>query len=418
MGNINLIVITNTFPYGKGETFLEAEVEHWRRFNNVFVCSISNTDNLTRMQFPPNVKVINASNADITRCAFILCFLRCIFFAAFWEEFRIIIHKDNFFHSLKELISFSARAMFSAKKICNALENDISKDTKLIIYSYWMDKTAFCAIRVKKKLHIDNIKTIARGHGYDLYTNRRNGYIPYRNYLLSTLDRVYIISEDGCEYLAKNYRSFSDKFFISRLGSINRIQISEHIRKKEKFRVVSCSNCIPLKRIDKIIETLSLLSIMANDINISWDHFGDGPLYSDLKKRARNELNGKIECAFRGHISNADLLNYYKTSDYDLFINLSSSEGVPVSIMEAESFGIPIIATDVGGVKEIVSNGKNGYLLEADFSVKTAAKCIKTIINMSDEELFAMRNESRAIWENLYNADVNYVRFYSDLVEL
>ena len=39
----------------------------------------------------------------------------------------------------------------------------------------------------------------------------------------------------------------------------------------------------------------------------------------------------------------------------DLFINTSSSEGVPVSIMEALSVGIPIIATDVGGTKEIVT---------------------------------------------------------------
>ena len=49
----------------------------------------------------------------------------------------------------------------------------------------------------------------------------------------------------------------------------------------------------------------------------------------------------------------------------DYFINLSDSEGIPVSIMEAMSVGIPIIARDVGGNREIVTNN-NGCLLEGD----------------------------------------------------
>jgi len=44
-----------------------------------------------------------------------------------------------------------------------------------------------------------------------------------------------------------------------------------------------------------------------------------------------------------------DVLNYYASNPVDVFINTSSSEGLPVSIMEAMSFGIPVIATNVGG---------------------------------------------------------------------
>ena len=49
-------------------------------------------------------------------------------------------------------------------------------------------------------------------------------------------------------------------------------------------------------------------------------------------------------------------------NDFDLFVNMSLSEGIPVSIMEAISFGIPIIATNVGGNAEIV-NDETGVLI-------------------------------------------------------
>lgn len=49
-----------------------------------------------------------------------------------------------------------------------------------------------------------------------------------------------------------------------------------------------------------------------------------------------------------GYIANKDLLDWYKTNKPSIFINVSSSEGVPVSIMESMSCGIPTIATDVG----------------------------------------------------------------------
>ncbi len=52
----------------------------------------------------------------------------------------------------------------------------------------------------------------------------------------------------------------------------------------------------------------------------------------------------------RGGISNAEVFQFYRDNKVDLFVNASTSEGLPVSIMEAISFGIPSIATNVGGL--------------------------------------------------------------------
>lgn len=69
-----------------------------------------------------------------------------------------------------------------------------------------------------------------------------------------------------------------------------------------------------------------------------------------------------------------------------MFINVSSSEGLPVSIMEACSFGIPIIATNVGGTAEIVQAGVNGILLKEQFETEVLKQAILRFAGMERQE--------------------------------
>ena len=62
-----------------------------------------------------------------------------------------------------------------------------------------------------------------------------------------------------------------------------------------------------------------------------------------------SSLPSTISVKIMGRMKNKDIYSLYEKEKPDLFINLSSSEGIPVSIMEAMSFGIPVISTDVGG---------------------------------------------------------------------
>ena len=102
---------------------------------------------------------------------------------------------------------------------------------------------------------------------------------------------------------------------------------------------------------------------------IEWLHFGDGILRNELEETRLYKTGicqTGITYRFMGHYPNEELLKFYTANKVDLFINTSSTEGMPVSIMEAQSFGIPVIATDTGGVKEVVTEG-TGSLLPVDF---------------------------------------------------
>jgi glycosyltransferase involved in cell wall biosynthesis len=67
-------------------------------------------------------------------------------------------------------------------------------------------------------------------------------------------------------------------------------------------------------------------------------------------------------CHFMGNIPNAGAY----CSQANLFMLASNYEGLPMVIIEAMSMGLPVVASDVGGVSEIVRNGENGYVLEND----------------------------------------------------
>src|SRR5690606_13386262 len=98
------------------------------------------------------------------------------------------------------------------------------------------------------------------------------------------------------------------------------------------------------------------------DKKIEWHHFGDGLEFEELKKKIKTLNKKKIAVILHGWATQADILKFYELYFVNWFVNVSESEGIPVSIMEAMSFGIPVIATDVGGTSEIV-NTDTGYLL-------------------------------------------------------
>lgn len=100
--------------------------------------------------------------------------------------------------------------------------------------------------------------------------------------------------------------------------------------------------------------------------NFKWFFYGSGPLLNKLQKKVK-ELNLINHCYFPGNIDHQKLLNKYENNKVDIVISSSITlldvfEGIPVSLMEAMSYEIPTIATDVGGTKELV-DGQSGVLV-------------------------------------------------------
>ncbi len=122
-----------------------------------------------------------------------------------------------------------------------------------------------------------------------------------------------------------------------------------------------------------------------------------------------------IKYRFKGLVDNQDILKYYDENPVDCFVHVSRNEGLPVAIMEAESAGIPIISTDVGGVSELIDG--NGVLLSANPDIEEIADAILKCLLCDEDQMRLMRSESARIWSDKLDAKKNACRFVDHLQE-
>ena len=151
---------------------------------------------------------------------------------------------------------------------------------------------------------------------------------------------------------------------------------------------------------------------------IRWVHFGGGSQEEEIK--IFNFLKNKksnIEVEFMGYVENKVVHKFYQDNKVNLFVNLSKVEGIPVSIMEAMGYSIPILATAVYGTPEAVFDNKNGFILDVNFNVNELAT--KLIFCIDNKELLTeMGKVSKEIYLEKFNAEKNYTDFANYLASL
>jgi len=280
-----------------------------------------------------------------------------------------------------------------------------------IFYTYWLNNITM-GIGMAKQEYPD-IRLVSRAHRGDLYThNRPYDYFTYRPQTLRLLDRLFLISDHGMDYISNIYPWISNHCEVSRLG-IRDSGVLTTGSKDRSFRIVSCSSLTFVKRVDLLISGIAQAALERPGQQFEWNHFGGGPLMEEIKSLASQTMPPNVSWVLHGNLPNEEIFEYYKQNPVDLFINVSSSEGIPVSIMEAACFGIPILATSVGGTPEIVSPA-NGRLLSSETSTLEIANAILVFI---DDPALRIRaaTGSRQVWQSLYDADHNYPEFINRL---
>ena len=394
---MNLFLFTKTFPYGKGETFLESEIKVLaNNFSEIHIFPWKKES--VQREMPINCVVHNVSFGSTKG-------LKSIFIAKFSIIIRTIFldlvsginrkalkrpkaYKDDLF-----------RALYEGKQWKDYTDKNITKD-KALWYTYWFSHWTELLSFVKGNNQI----LITRTHGYDFNLERnKNGYFPFRPFCYKKLTRNFNVSQFGSKYLKNLYKSEREKIKVSYLGVPNQIKTS----KKDSKVLISCSNVISLKRNELIVD---LLKEMNEEIH--WIHFGDGELLEELKNKCK-ELPKNIKVTFKGHLENKELLKWYSKNEFNTFIHLSESEGLPVSMLEAQSFGMPILACNVGGVAEIV-NEFTGYLLPKNFSFEEGLIALKEVMNFSDEKRLKIQNHQ----QKLFSSERNYQEFALEIKNL
>lgn len=129
-----------------------------------------------------------------------------------------------------------------------------------------------------------------------------------------------------------------------------------------QLRLVCTGSLIPRKGQRFLLEALARLK--EQGVNITVDLAGEGETRPELLAQAAR-LGIAEQVTLRGNVDHAELLKEYSAGRYDAFILPSLHEGISVALIEAMSRGLPAIATDVGGTRELLTEGA-GLLIPAE----------------------------------------------------
>lgn len=392
-----LNLFTASYPYGFGESFLNNELPELTKVFNVEIFPYSDRE-FIQSSFDPEISVRYIANKETDYKLSFSDYLTV--FSVFISEFLNIKQRWFLISKPKRFLSILKKGLKLSKWL-----DEQKLDRADAYYSFWMDEWALALAFLKRSNKIDQF--VFRVNGYDIHDDRHEGnYLPFRRFIYSQTSAVIPLSKTSRDHI-RELKIFPNKvqhnyFGTKDFGSLN-------TRNDGNLVFFTCSNAIPLKRLEKIAKVL-----IEMNCNLKWVHHGDGPTIENVNNLLITE-GSKIEFKHSKKVEDyREVLELQKSIAPDLFINLSTTEGLPVTIMEAMSFGIPILANDVGSCKEFINN-TTGILVESDASPKEiAAKALDLINGMTPEK----REAIRKFWSENFSAEKNYSKFAQDLQTL
>lgn len=209
-----------------------------------------------------------------------------------------------------------------------------------------------------------------------IHIEHASDYTKSDSFLVSIMARLYTDTLGRLALIASNINiapSESAAKFISRFTSkpsrviyrgmpfeeINKIQPDNSLKEKYSDKLI-------VTYIGRLISGKGIIDLVKSIPKIDHQNFillviGDGPEEERLKKMAKDlGIENKIE--FLGAKPFNKVLGILKISD--IFVNPSYNEGLPTTVLEAGVCKCAIVATDVGGTREIVTHKKSGLLIE------------------------------------------------------
>ena len=403
----SIIIITNAFPFFPGEQFLENEIQFWRNTSYSTVTILPGSAKGASRPLPESIKLDTYLSNPKKRLLFLA---KALFSDFFYREILYLIKskKIGLVTGIRALHATVVLLRFEYYLV-KWLRKNSSVDTA---YTFWNETKTYAACLAKRKGLIKHV--VSRAHRYDVYEERRHGnYMPLKRQFVKEMDVLHVLSHKARDYMMSRYQFSEKQIEVSRLG-VWIPSVASKTTSAGNLHLVSVSYCVPVKKIDKIIDSLKLFALQEKEIKIKWTHIGSGSLQLDLMEKANQQLGScnNVKYEFKGEIPNSDVQLFYINQEIDFFINTSESEGIPVSIMEAMASGIPAIAPDIGGISELISNSC-GILLSKDADIEEIVLAFSLMAKQSKNSEFRMAARGKII--NQFNANKNYPEFVKKL---
>lgn len=378
--------ITASFPYGNGESFFAPEIEELSKSIDLIVIPLyprgkKNLNwNPTKNTNTLEKKLMNFSMALSLGKELMLSNRIRLLIKEIWKNKK---SKRNF---IKNLFVFPKAIWLSYK---------LKKLNVDHIHAQWGSTTATLAMITHK---LSGISWSFTCHRWDIY---ENNLLELKS---NSANFVRFISHKGMNDAIALGVNKTKSHLIPMGVKINEQDIIEAKSINYPLKILCAANLIEVKGHSYLIDAIDILK--KENINVQLTLAGNGSLENELKRKTL-ELNLSESIEFTGHLPNKSIISMYENKEIDLFILPSIDlgnghhEGVPVSLMEAMSYSIPVISTKTGSIEELLPETTNLTIKEKS-SLHLAEKIKELYLNHdfyidSSKNVFNIIKETRNI---------------------
>lgn len=310
-----------------------------------------------------------------------------------------IFYKTNIFNNRCNLIKF----LFYKKnnKKIKALIDIIKKEKIDVIVGVGGSNSIYAAI-IKEKIEV---KAIGWQHSncYAYFEKKNTQFYKQEKVVFSylrKLDAYIVLTNDDRDWLKKHAKL--DAITIGNPLSFN----DENSKKTYSKTFLSAGRLVEIKGFDKLIRSFSIFCKQNDDWNLII--VGDGPEREKLKTMVNSlNLQNRITLA---HQTN-DIKKYYSTAG--IYLLTSLYEGLPMVVLESFSMSLPVISYDILGIKDLISNGVEGILVEKYNEEEFASQMLYYSNHLEDVVEMGKKAKEKS---KLYSCD-NILRKWNHLLE-
>jgi N-acetyl-alpha-D-glucosaminyl L-malate synthase BshA len=407
---INILTITSTFPRWTGDTeppFIFNIVKNLKKYNS----------NLKVVVLAPHYK---GAKTEETLSG--IKIYRFKYFIGRWEKLcyqggiMANIKKNKFLYLLIPVFLFLQ--FLAIKKI-------IKKEKIDIIHIHWFFPQGLL-VALYKRIFNKNIKIICTVHGGDIFNLQGKLFDLLKSYIFKNVDAITAVSNAIKKEILK-YKINPAKINVIHnaidTNIFNSNRSAKSILLKQKYNISSFCLLFVGRLVEKkgVIYLINAMpAILSMLLKTKLLIIGDGPELSRIKERVK-KLKLQDNVLFAGKIGNNELPDYYKAAD--IFIGPSiiasdyDTEGFGIVFIEAMACGTPVIATNVGGITDIIKHNQTGILIPQKNPDAIADAVVDLLKNTKKREQLSLNG--REYVKNNFNWEeqsLKYITIYKNLI--
>jgi N-acetyl-alpha-D-glucosaminyl L-malate synthase BshA len=342
-----------------------------------------------------------------------------IHFITYSEPVRLgELRKNIFYHEVRTsdypLFKFTPYEQVLTSKLVDVVKFE-KLDLLHVHYAIPHASAAYMAQQILKDQGVE-IPFITTLHGTDItLVGKDPSFEPVINFSINKSNRVTAVSENLKKETFELFDIKNNIEVIPNFICLKEYKLDNNDYYKKRFApnnekiICHVSNFRKVKRIEDVIIAFEGIS---KEIDTKLLLVGDGPERARLEQISRNSIFSK-NIFFLGSLkSTKEVLNIS-----DLFILPSSKESFGLSALEAMACGVPVIASDSGGIPEVISHGESGLLNSVGDTYQMTKNALKLLSNESLLESFKINAYKQAMkfdievilpkYEKLYEQCVN-----------